>query len=708
MHLRAWLGLGLAVLLVQPLTARGGDVAAAKRDLRSAKSWADDRKWTEVAGDLQKVQADLEGLTDAEKAPVLAGVAEIKAAATQDILKDINQRIDRTGMPKSADEAGMAKMEYQQALLRLKQDDVQALVDPAVIQATESKIGDLLGGGKKPMSDPAATATPPDAKRVAPPAATDSDEVAQVKRDLKTLASIAPEHNWDALEESVKKAEFDLGMAAAADRPPFAAKIDEYKRMIEMGRGGERVAQLQKSFDDLLHSGYDSLGRNQFNQAEDSIDSCKKMLGKYKGRELLTADAAKECDVKIAALEQALREGILKDKIERAAISVKELEAAYAQASKNGHASGRMPADVAQLLSQSKSLLQDLPAKDAQVQAVQARLDAVNKQMGSADDVADKTAAEAEVVRRWQIAQKEFEGWEAETAGPTWSAYSKGVSAKLIDLLMPKTLQAMHGTSHFLNDGVVQESVEKYKNDAVIQSTLSEANTTLATAAAKFDGAFGKLMDQAEAAPAPKNARDLREGGRLVSESKRWFDGTTYKEANADRARKLRDKWNDAVTGAANKANELNKKLIEQATAAWPAIEGAVNCEQGFDPSDPKWQGKTIELKGVFNRAGWDFDGHYDFAMKINGIPVAGAFAPNIRKIFNETQQRTKQDIDDHIKWDVIAVVQGPGQINQRTTSEVVIKGSNEKLKVESYPPVPCVVLKVIALHAGPVAAGPE
>ena len=34
-------------------------------------------------------------------------------------------------------------------------------------------------------------------------------------------------------------------------------------------------------------------------------------------------------------------------------------------------------------------------------------------------------------------------------------------------------------------------------------------------------------------------------------DTRRWFDGTSYKEANVDRARKLRDKWNDALADVA-------------------------------------------------------------------------------------------------------------------------------------------------------------
>jgi hypothetical protein len=62
--------------------------------------------------------------------------------------------------------------------------------------------------------------------------------------------------------------------------------------------------------------------------------------------------------------------------------------------------------------------------------------------------------------------------------------------------------------------------------------------------------------------------------------------------------------------------------------------------------------------------------------------------------------------VHDHIDWEVIAVVEGTGTVGQRYTSEVKDDHLNVLAKIEGYRPVSCVTVRVLAVHAGPVAAG--
>jgi hypothetical protein len=68
---------------------------------------------------------------------------------------------------------------------------------------------------------------------------------------------------------------------------------------------------------------------------------------------------------------------------------------------------------------------------------------------------------------------------------------------------------------------------------------------------------------------------------------------------------------------------------------------------------------------------------------------------------------RTRTSVDDHSNWDAIVVVGGPGKIKQRFKLSVKNKGNLEVGTIEEWRPVDCVMCKVIALHAGPVAVGP-
>ena len=99
----------------------------------------------------------------------------------------------------------------------------------------------------------------------------------------------------------------------------------------------------------------------------------------------------------------------------------------------------------------------------------------------------------------------------------------------------------------------------------------------------------------------------------------------------------------------------------------------------------------------------------YHFAVDVKGVPVAGNYAPHVLAAFNDVQQRSHYGIDDHTGWDVIAVVEGTGKINRRVTTEWKDKDTRELLfKTEGHVAEPCVLIRVIGLHTGPLAVGPK
>ncbi|HZK82819.1 MAG TPA: hypothetical protein VFC46_17180, partial [Humisphaera sp.] len=229
-------------------------------------------------------------------------------------------------------------------------------------------------------------------------------------------------------------------------------------------------------------------------------------------------------------------------------------------------------------------------------------------------------------------------------------------------------------------------------------------------AGAKLNEAFNAVLADAERQPMPTRESDRAQIGYLGHEAARLFARTKYKDANVARAEALDGKWKAEVARLEKEMEETLKKLTAEANAAWPKIEASAGADRGFDPKDmASWKGKTIEIKGYYNRSGWDFDAHYDFAVGIKGVPVAGTYDPHVRAAFDEGSRHTQFGINDHMGWDVIAVVEGPGQINRRVTTEFRDKDTHDLImKTESLVPEPCVVIKIIGLHAGPVAVGPK
>src|SRR5205823_300323 len=210
---------------------------------------------------------------------------------------------------------------------------------------------------------------------------------------------------------------------------------------------------------------------------------------------------------------------------------------------------------------------------------------------------------------------------------------SQGMS----DLLMPKTVEAIHRVEYWLDDSSVKEAVAKYPNNATIKGAVGAANKTLETAAAKLNAAFNSLLDEAEKLPTPTDKYVRERPDSMARDAERFFKGTKYLDANAARAKKLYDKWEGEVAGAAKAADALYDKMVEQANAAWPKIDADIKAEDGFNPADAdKMKGKTVRLKGVYNRSGWDYDHAYDFAMAINGMPVAGNYDDNVNAAFRD------------------------------------------------------------------------
>jgi hypothetical protein len=114
-----------------------------------------------------------------------------------------------------------------------------------------------------------------------------------------------------------------------------------------------------------------------------------------------------------------------------------------------------------------------------------------------------------------------------------------------------------------------------------------------------------------------------------------------------------------------------------------------------------------VLLRGVRNRAGWDFN-DCDFSMRVAGSPVGGWYEPHVRAALEHAWYALKLDVNDRIPWDVIGIVDGPGTIGQRTTVTVRSRETSLEIgKLEEWRPVDCVRLRIIALHAGPVAVGP-
>jgi hypothetical protein len=311
--------------------------------------------------------------------------------------------------------------------------------------------------------------------------------------------------------------------------------------------------------------------------------------------------------------------------------------------------------------------------------------------------VVDRVLAETDRI------QSEIAGWRDEPMTATWDTWSV-----LGDLGLPRTAAAVRACSAWLAGAVAQDARRRYPDDRTVRTAIAEIERLRDVAATKLNVALHRVIDEAQQLPGPSQRRELHRPERLVAYITSWFADTRYLDGNVTRARSLLDRWTDAIDELDRLGLELYHRLAAEAVSAWPAIGRSVEAADGFDPGDvAAWRDRAVRLTRVCNRARLDFDGRYDFAMRLGDTPIAGDFTPPIAAAIAEATRKTRRPIDEHAEWSLVAVVRGPGSINQRVNRAVPVPGARDKVELAVWEPTPCVQLEIIALHAGPVAMGP-
>ncbi len=273
---------------------------------------------------------------------------------------------------------------------------------------------------------------------------------------------------------------------------------------------------------------------------------------------------------------------------------------------------------------------------------------------------------------------------------------------------MPQTRLAIHRVHYYLHrDSSVQRTRDENPGDSVIAAVDREAEQLLEAAGTKMASAFDHIMDAAEKMETPIEDRFVRDRpGSLITSAEGTFDKTKFGEPVIARIRALDQRWKEELAGVHKSREDLGEKLSLEAVQKWPSIVAAIPTVSGFDPSSAR-PGDAVHLDGVYNRAGWDFDGgQYGFSMRFNGFPLGGIYEPYVNKALDHAAYELKLHIDDHKEWGLVGIVLGPGSIRERTKR--TIRRGMETETIEEWLPVDCLRLRIIALRAGPVVVGPQ
>jgi hypothetical protein len=697
-----------------------GDIEKAKREIRYAKSAADDRRWDLLETRIQGIEAALEGVSDAERSPVLAEIAPLRAMMAKAVREEQAARIEREIKRNLSNAEDGSESQLEKAVNRLAAPDAQECLAADVIQGLRNEIARIQAKLGIPVTPPPAAtqaqatpvASPPPqpkppgaAPQPAAASATLSDEARAIESDVaRTLMFAAEdvERDPDRAESKIERAVTRLDSPEAQQHLPaelmarLRAQVAELQAKTEAGRNAEKVARLEEQLSRFMGSSESHVDQRPW-MAESTLKLAVQRIESGDAKQTLPAPTLERWRSEIARMQARIARTMRESALERALPILQDLEQRIASKFFDDHQPAyRVLGDLDYEKARVRGALERLPSDDADVRAIEARLAAVDERIAEACAALDAEQARARVNEAWQLEQKAISGWDEEQ-------HAGGA-----DVEMPKTAIALRRLSQFLVDKELARISAAHAADGAVQSPFAEAERIRTAAAEKLDAAYQAALAVLERGERPANRLDLEEPGRIAARARSDLEGTPYAEPNAVRADALYERWQAEIAADRAKREAKYRELSALADAAWRSIAAAIKAEDGFDPADSQSRGKTVRFNGIRNRIGWDFSGRYDLAMWVGDVPVVGNYDERVNAAVNDACERAGLPLDDHTDWDVVFVIGGPGKIKQRFRVTVRDRNQREIGTIEEWRPVDCLMCTVTALRAGPVAVGPS
>jgi hypothetical protein len=346
--------------------------------------------------------------------------------------------------------------------------------------------------------------------------------------------------------------------------------------------------------------------------------------------------------------------------------------------------------------------LKDLPQDSADVKSMRARMAKLAAQFDAAVLAYQTKDFSERINKHWDDLKKETDGWEQENETPTFATWGNG------GLKAPKTESMLRRANQWLdyvgNSGDTPEAVLK---SAPVTAKVDEVKKLR-------DAALAKLERNAEAvvADAEKLTKlDNLQTTYLTSMStglEHTLAGSSKAKGLQERASNIVKNYEAKVAAREAELKALEEKMIQAADAAWPAISKTITADEISDPRALK-KGQLVRVTGWQNRMGWDYTGSgYDWGVTVNGLPVVGHYASDVQAAFDAAMEKTGGSGIISSDMDVIAEVVGPGTVDKRIRHEIRDSGGSTIARGEEWKPVDCLVVKVIAMRAGPCAVGPN
>jgi hypothetical protein len=534
------------------------------------------------------------------------------------------------------------------------------------------------------------------------------------KKDLVQAQADVGNGDMNAANNDIQLAEAELDGVDDATKGAIQKDIDALKKTITDAQNAGAKQEAQKKIDSMMSDAKSSL------DAKQSFDESDKAIQDYLGQP----------DVKSALGDEAVAKYLKELSTYRKVANINayntnlnQVKSQLDQAEKDWpdklkamsnpddqSAADDFERELDQIEPMLKDFPRDKPEAVAQINRFKVLKDELNVQVFKAK------AAEtySRLKDSWDSYANDREGWDKETAGPSFDDILHKQGDKMSAMMAPQSVALIQRANNWLNDNMQDPVVAGLsESDPKIKGLLDGIKGDRQTAWTKLGKFASAILDDAEKAQIDKESRDRLE--QFAEDDLRLdLEGSPQLKALQARAMKLVGAFDQKQVGDATAQGKLYNSLVDQATKAWPGMVDKASATEGLDAvaasqNMDNFKGKTILLKGVKNRMGWDYspDSGYDFAITIDSVPVAGKFDPALRKAFDEIAGKTGKDFSDE-QYDVIATVDGMGPVVKIARAEGTIKttegesvGSVTSTRDET---VQAIRVKIIGLHVGPLA----
>ncbi|HEX7899008.1 MAG TPA: hypothetical protein VF950_14690 [Planctomycetota bacterium] len=277
-----------------------GDIEKAKREIRYAKSTADDKRWDQLEPKLQAIEAALVGVPDAEKAPVAAEVAAMREKMLKGLREEKAGRIEREIKRDLSAAADDLKSGYDESprvpkvIARLESAEAKDVLSPETVAAFQAEIATLQGKSKK--------GAPPPPPKPAATSAADSADLEKAKRELRAAKMTADDKRWDQLEAKLQAVEAALKSAPDAG---IAAEVAALREKMNQALRADKAAAFERELKRDLGAAADDL-----KSGYDESPKLPKIIARLaEAKDVLTPQAVAAFQAEIDALQAKSKKG---------------------------------------------------------------------------------------------------------------------------------------------------------------------------------------------------------------------------------------------------------------------------------------------------------------------------------------------------------------------------------------------------------------